>query len=198
MSKKPAPKLLRCFIGIKFPLLKQIDPLLKALAQPAGDSLLKIRVTPPKNLHLTLKFLGTIEPEQEAALATVLSTVSAAHSEFQINCSGVGFFKDSIWVGITPNNQLSDLVGKLNESLAAVGLEPETKPYTPHITVARFGALAKPKLLKIANRFEAKQWGEIKVNKFHLYRSETLPEGAMYYIINKYELAAADGLGKVL
>ena len=189
MPKKTPSKALRCFIGIKFPLLQQIDPLLKALAKPASDSSLKLRVTPPKNLHLTLKFLGTINPEQEAQLSTALASVASQHKEFQIDCSGIGFFKDSLWVGVQTNNTLSDLVGKLNESLSTLGLKEEVKLYTPHITVARFGALAKPQLQKIAERFEKTQWGEIKVNKFHLYRSETLPEGAMYYIINKYELA---------
>jgi len=162
--------------------------LLNALAVPAKDSELKLRVMPPKNLHLTLKFLGSIEPEQEPALSTILSTVAAQQSKFQLSSGGVGFFKDSLWVGINPSNELSDLVSTLNESLAAIGLQPETKPYIPHVTVARFAIVAKPKLQRIASRFENTQWGEINVSKFHLYRSETLTSGAMYYIINKYEL----------
>lgn len=182
--------MLRCFIGIKFPLLKQIDPLLKALGRPDTDSAVKLRITPPKNLHLTLKFLGAVDTAHEAELSAALAAVAAENTEFRLNCSGIGFFKDSLWLGIQPNNALLDLVGKLNESLATLGFQAETKPYTPHITVARFGVLAKPKLQKIAERFENKGWGEIKVNKFHLYRSETMPEGAMYYIMNKYELAS--------
>lgn len=190
MPKNTPPKLLRCFVGIKFPLLNQIDPLLKALGRSASDSNVKLRITPPKSLHLTLKFLGTVDTAQESELSAALASVSAAHTEFKVDCNGVGFFKDSMWLGIQPNDALAYLVGTLNESLATLGLPAETKSYIPHITVARFGGLAKPKLQKIAERFENKQWGEIKVNKFHLYRSETIPEGAMYYIMNKYALTS--------
>lgn len=192
MPKQTTPKALRCFIGIKFPLLQQIAPLVKALEKPATDSLLKVRITHPKNLHLTLRFLGTINQAQEAALSAVLSTVAGQHNRFNLSCSGVGFFKDSLWLGIQPNNALSDLVSTLNESVTAIGLRPESKTYTPHITVARFGPLGKPKLEEVAARFENTQWGEIHVNKFHLYKSETLPEGAMYYILNKYDLTDAE------
>jgi 2'-5' RNA ligase len=189
MTKTTAPKLLRCFIGVKFPLLQQIEPLLQALPKPAGDSPLKLRVIPPKNLHLTLKFLGTVHPEQETALAAALTSAAGQLAEFKIKCAGVGFFKDSFWVGISPTSELLNLVSQLNESLQVIGIEPELKPYIPHVTVARFGHLAKPALLEIEERFKATPWGDIHVTKFHLYRSQTLPEGAMYQIISKYDLA---------
>jgi RNA 2',3'-cyclic 3'-phosphodiesterase len=178
----------RCFIGIKFPLLQQIGPIVKVLTAHAADSQLQLRISPPRNLHLTLKFLGAIDAEQRAELAAVLGDVSNSRRGFKIDCKGVGFFKDSLWLGITPNEELSNLVSALNQAVTTLGIQSENKPFTPHITIARFAAVAKPKMQTLMAPFENAHWGEIAANKFHLYRSETLPEGAMYYITSKYEL----------
>ncbi len=191
MPTKTLSKSTRCFIGIKFPLLQQINPLVKVLTSQASDSQMRLRVSPPKNLHLTLKFLGDIDADQDAELSAALATVSKGHREFKIDCKGVGFFKDSLWLGITPNEELTNIVSSLNQTVATFGIQPESKPFTPHITVARFAAAAKSQLQTLMAPFEQTHWGEITANKFHLYRSETLPEGALYYIINKYELNQA-------
>lgn len=190
MSKKLKIVPLRCFVGIKFPLLQQVKPLIDELSDLAKDESLKIRITPPNNLHLTLKFMGSVAEGQEMPIQSILTQVGEQLESFKLDISGVGFFKNSLWVGSQATEQLQELVVSLNQGLAVLDFEVETKPYTPHITIARFAGSAKDKLRALESKFEKKVWGEMDVNKFHLYRSETLPEGPKYFILSKH------GLGK--
>lgn len=188
MPKKLKVPPLRCFVGVKFPLLQQIKPLLDELTNLAKDESLKIRMTPPANLHLTLKFIGTVAEGQESPIQSILTQVGHQLKSFKLDCSGVGFFKNSIWVGAQITEQLQELVVDINQGLAVLDFEVETKPYSPHITIARFAGGAKEKLKTLEAKYESKEWGQMDVNKFHLYRSETLPEGPKYFILSKYEL----------
>lgn len=188
MPKKPKPLPLRCFVGVKFPLLKQIKPLLDDITVLASDKSLKLRVTPTANLHLTLKYLGTVAEEQGVPIQSVLAQVGHQLESFSVNCSSVGFFKNSMWVGIEQSEQLKELAAELNQALAVLDFEVEVKEFAPHITVAKFDKSAKEKLIPIAEKYSSTKWGEIEVNKFHLYKSHTLPEGAKYFILSKYEL----------
>lgn len=187
MPKKLKVQPLRCFVGVKFPLLQQIKPLLDELSDLAKDESLKIRITPPANLHLTLKFLGTVAEGQEMAIQSVLNQVGEQLESFKLDVSGVGFFKNSLWVGTQTTKQLQDLVVSLNQGLAVLDFEVETKPYSPHISIARFAGSAKEKLRALETKYQEKDWGQMDINKFHLYRSETLPEGPKYFILSKYE-----------
>jgi|TARA_B110000483_G_scaffold243456_1_gene333360 2'-5' RNA ligase len=188
MPKKLKIVPLRCFVGVKFPLLQQIKPLLDDLSDLAKDESLKIRMTPPANLHLTLKFIGTVAEGQEIPIQSVLTQVGHQLKSFNLSCSGVGFFKNSMWVGAQETEQLQELVVDLNRGLAVLDFEVESKPYSPHITIARFAGSAKEKLKTLESKYEKAQWGQMEVNKFHLYRSDTLPEGPKYFILSKYGL----------
>ena len=179
---------LRCFVGVKFPLLQQIKPLLDELSNLARDESLKIRMTPPANLHLTLKFIGTVAEGQELPIHSILTQVGHQLESFKLDCSGVGFFKNSMWVGSQITEQLQKLVVDVNQGLAVLDFEVETKPYSPHITIARFAGGAKEKLKVLESKYENRSWGQMDINKFHLYRSETLPEGPKYFILSKFEL----------
>lgn len=121
-------------------------------------------------------------------IQSVLAQVGHQLEAFKLDCSGVGFFKNSIWVGINQSEQLNELVAELNQGLAVLDFEVEAKPFAPHITVAKFDKSAKTVLMPLAEKFADQQWGEIEVNKFHLYKSQTLAEGAKYFILSKYEL----------
>lgn len=188
MPRKPKPLPLRCFVGVKFPLLQQIKPLLDELSEIAKDESLKIRVSPPANLHLTLKFLGTVAPEQEVPLQSILAQVGHQLESFNLDCSGTGFFKNSMWVGVEETEALQELVFDLNQGLSLLGFEIEARAYSPHVTVARFAGTAKEKLKALETKYQDRHWGSLEVNKFHLYKSHTLAEGAKYFILSKYEL----------
>lgn len=181
--RKIKPKKIRCFIGIRFTLATQIDPLRKAIANLAEVNEADIRLVPDENLHVTLKFLGSVEESKMDAIAGVMKQVAAQHQPLSLHSRGMGFFKNSIWVGIEENPSMAKLVADLNLACVPLGIGKEEKPFLPHVTVARLGKGAKLALSRLVDEFSGQAWGELTVAKIYLYRSDTLPEGARYTVI---------------
>jgi|FLOH01.1.fsa_nt_gi RNA 2',3'-cyclic 3'-phosphodiesterase len=187
MPKKPKPNKLRCFVGLKYSLLEQLQPLIDDLKACANDENNKLRITPPQNLHITLKFLGSANKDQLPSIKLLLGELASKYHSFELQCRGIGIFKNSIWVGIEPEDYLTSIASELNDSFASLGFNAEQKPYIPHVTLARFGQQAKIGLSAMQEKYVGKQWGNIKVEKFYLYKSDTIPEGARYTILKGFK-----------
>ncbi len=189
-TRKHKPTIVRCFIGIRFALTTEIDPLRKAIARLAELKESSVRLVPDENLHITLKFVGSVEESKLAAIEGIMKQVAAQHAPMSLESRGMGFFKNSIWVGIAENEMLARLAANLNIACVPLGIAQEEKAYLPHVTVARLGKGAKLKLSQLLEEFGDQSWGELTANKICLYRSDTLPEGARYTVISEAELPA--------
>lgn len=133
------PHRVRAFVAIDLPEAhrRQLAAHLKACAQIAPA----YRWVPPENLHLTLRFLGGLEP---AALAQLRSELGAVRGQpFQIALDGRGAFGPRraprvVWLGL---GQGADGCARMAEAVEtachAVGLEPESRPFHAHLTLAR-------------------------------------------------------------
>lgn len=102
-------------------------------------------------LHLTLRFLGPtpetrIGPTTEAVQATVRS--DGAPTPFDVVLRGAGAFPErgrprTIWIGVAEGVPVLDaLAVRLSETLRSAGWAPETRPFRPHLTLARSDGLA--------------------------------------------------------
>jgi 2'-5' RNA ligase len=88
-------------------------------------------------MHVTLHYLGEADVE---ATATALETVAV--SSFRIELEGVGRFISpnqitTLWVGVRKSAELQVLHTAIATALAGSGFRPESRDYTPHITLAR-------------------------------------------------------------
>ena len=94
--------------------------------------------TPPGNLHLTLKFLGDVEPTRLPAIEAALQTVKPVN--FTLIPTRCGAFaargEKTVWLGVEGSG-LSDLALAVDQALCNAGFEPERRVFVPHITVAR-------------------------------------------------------------
>lgn len=96
-----------------------------------------IRLAAPRDLHLTLHFLGEADVDAvRAAFAHVRAT------PISLTLSGVGQFPTAnatttLWAGIAPNAALTALHHGVAEALIDTGFVAEKRPYTPHLTLAR-------------------------------------------------------------
>lgn len=103
------------------------------------------RAAHPLDLHLTLRFLGELDPEALRAAEAVGDAVQAGH--FRLRIDRVGWFPRSRVLWCAPSqapDALCDLVARLEQALTAHGLPPETRPYRPHLTLARKFRLEGP------------------------------------------------------
>lgn len=182
------PPKARCFFGIKFTLVPEIQPIRDGLALLDGGEAENVRLAPDQNLHITLKFLGSVEETNLPTLESILQEMAIRHAPLTLLSKGAGSFKNSCWVGIENHDALNALVKDLDTACLALGLAAEEKNYLPHVTVARFSKNAKPQFAPLLEKFKEQSWGEISVDKICLYRSDTLPEGARYTVISEAKL----------
>lgn len=100
------------------------------------------------DLHLTLRFLGAAPDERQAEIAVALATAAAQTVPFRVVLSGGGAFPNAyaprvLWIGIAEgSDDLGALVQRLNGELAPLGWAAETRPFMPHLTLARTDGVA--------------------------------------------------------
>ncbi|PKM48003.1 MAG: RNA 2',3'-cyclic phosphodiesterase [Firmicutes bacterium HGW-Firmicutes-8] len=131
----------RCFVAIDLPagLKKELADIQRGLAGwPA-----KVKWVEERNFHLTLKFLGDITHSQVEVIAEGLKIVTARHKKFTFVISGLGAFPSIrnakvIWAGIRDTGGgLTRLRSDIEAVLGGQGFAPETKPFSPHLTLGR-------------------------------------------------------------
>lgn len=115
--------------------------LLSGIQSRLKPKALRGNFTRPENLHLTLRFMGEVEPGYFAVLKRILDIIAGKYPSFRLQLSGPGVFdrghKSIVWWGIKENGQLLELQKALEQEIRLHGFPPETKAYSPHITLAR-------------------------------------------------------------
>jgi 2'-5' RNA ligase len=166
----------RLFVAIDLPQ-ETVRELVRIQPQPGNG----LRLTRPDQMHLTLHFLG--EADLSAA-CNVLQMVAAP--PFSLVMEGVGTFGSNrrglvLWAGIRNVPPLQSLHAALGEALQLIGYQPESRPFAPHITLAR---CAPDVPRKIIDDFLCRNAGfalpEFPVSEFVLYSSTLSSQGSVY------------------
>ena len=174
-ASRPEARSQRLFIAVEVPELVR-EALGEAVA-PLRDLIPEARWVPPANQHLTLKFLGPTWPRLVPRVAVALAEVASRHARFEVGTDGLGAFPSAgrariVCAGISdPDGRLSAIASDLDSSLEG-DFEPESRGFSPHLTVARIRrpatveeALAATSLPEL--RFEV---GELVLFRSHLGR----------------------------
>lgn len=194
---------MRTFIAIEFPITihRALDQRSQALrsylrAHNAPDSL---RWSTMDNAHLTLRFLGETTSRQTQTLATTFRELAAAHAPFELALSSIGGFPNLrqprvIWLGIGGDLvNLNALQTAVEQAVQQVGFTAETRPFSPHITLARARREAgRDQLHNIGQLVEAYReeatpahW---HVAEFVHMQSDLRPTGAVYRPVARFRL----------
>jgi 2'-5' RNA ligase len=96
------------------------------------------RPVPAANLHLTLVFLGEMDPTRIGALQLVANGVAGAAFILGLDCI-CGFRQAGVaWAGCCqPPTALLALQAVLERRIRNAGFRPDNRPFTPHLTLAR-------------------------------------------------------------
>lgn len=153
----------------------------------------KIRWSKPENLHITTKFLGEVPPERLAAVVAALQGM-ASTGPIPIEVRGIGWFPNPhsprvLFAGIQAPEWLGQLHIRTDEALGALGVPAETKPFRPHLTVARMEAKTEVANLRQAIfHLPGNQFGAFTAERFHLYESLTGGAGSVYTRVADFEI----------
>ena len=143
-----------------------------------------------QQLHLTLRFIGNADARETAAIGDALAVVR--HQHFQLEIQGVGTFGAAVprelWAGISPNDALTAVQRRIDEVLQRVGLAPERRTFTPHVTLARLKAAPRDMVREFLASHARHASGPFEVGAFVLYSSELTPRGSVYERQRTYPL----------
>jgi len=187
----------RAFIAIELP--DELKPALTRLQdhlKSGGQT--SVKWVDPYSIHLTLKFLGNIDRDMVGRITTALEESVRGIHPFHLEARGLGAFPglkrvQVVWVGITGEvDRLSQLQQRIESSLAPLGFVPESRPFSPHLTIARLRDRVTPDERQSLGHLIASTSFDtvyaIDVGSVHLMRSQLTREGAVYSRINSVKL----------
>lgn len=177
-----------CGLSLAYEVRRNIELLLEHL-RPKSE----IQWSPSENLHITTKFIGEWPDERLDEVRAAAAKVPPSGA-IAVAVRGLGWFPNPhqprvLFAGVDAPQQLHDLHAETDRALAAIGVKPESKPYHPHLTLARIknaGDLA-PLRQAIAGLPSA-DFGTFTVTKHLLYRSKTSPGGSQYSVVGEFPL----------
>jgi RNA 2',3'-cyclic 3'-phosphodiesterase len=119
------------------------------------------RFKQPKNMHMTLKFVGEVTVDQFDRLVSEIDAVIKEYSLLTIDLDQLGFFGNStkrhtLWIGCQPQSSMINLSSTLTKCAKSAGISVNETPFVPHITLAQHGILLDdlPKIDSINIRFD--------------------------------------------
>jgi len=188
---------IRSFIAIELPgdlksLLDRLEAQLKVGKQPW------VKWVSPGSIHLTLKFLGSVPVDKTIEITGAIEEAARGISPIHLKVEGLGVFPNPrmvqvAWVGLSGEvEKLKRLQGRIDAGLSRLGFAPESRPFTPHLTLARLSSRASPD--------ERSQFGQlitgtkfaacpVEVDGVSLMKSQLSREGAIYSRISLTKLA---------
>ena len=188
---------IRSFIAIELPdELKSELVQLEARLKSGGQ--FRVKWVDPNGIHLTLKFLGDIAADRVEEIVGAMEEAARGISTFQLKVKGLGVFPNPkraqvAWVGLSGEvDKLAQLQKSVESKLAPLGFAPESRRFTPHLTLARLRNQVSPDerqrfgQLITGTAFEADC--AIEVDAISLIRSQLTREGAIYTRINSVRL----------
>lgn len=151
----------------------------------------------PENLHVTLKFIGEVPPEKLSAIRAALATVRSDKA-VTIDFRGLSFFPDEkyprvFWAGLNASPNLKTLATDIDHATEKLGIPPEKRPFSPHLTLARFQAPRLPEEIRtIVQENDAREFGSLRTREFQLIESKLKPSGAEYTTLESFPFVVAE------
>lgn len=179
--------MIRVFLAVE--LSSDVREKLFSLQQQLKTTLPPINWVRPESIHLTLKFLGYVEPSSVTQLFSALEPIGEKHAPFSVDVQGLGVFPQVkhpriFWVGLIGNTRaLHDLEFEIEAVLEPLGFPPEEKTYHPHLTLARIkreNAKVGSTLIQTRALESDQHLGTLNVDGLTLFQSDLDSSGAKY------------------
>jgi 2'-5' RNA ligase len=170
----------RLFIALELPAES------KAVLLELNPRLPGLRWLPEEQIHLTLSFLGDVDAPAQDALARGLNHVRMP--PFFLPLRGVGSFNvrgrpSVVWVGVGKGHpHLFALHHHIQDAVLHAGLEPDLKPFHPHVTVARGKGISRQALQPFLRMHRETEFDLFKVSEFVLFSSVLAADGATHQV----------------
>jgi RNA 2',3'-cyclic 3'-phosphodiesterase len=187
----------RLFVGVE--LNETVRRSAAAIAAAAAERLgrqVRARWIPPNNLHITLWFIGHVTEDRAQHILRAVDRPFATRA-FELQVAKLGTFPPSgpprvIWLGIDAGAEsLNRLHGELAARFAPIGITPEPRPYSAHLTIARVSSSERgsSSSLRASIRAIPAAAGGCRVESVTVFQSHLSPKGATYEALLRVPLA---------
>jgi 2'-5' RNA ligase len=178
------PEPIRSFIAFDIDneeILKRLSVAQEKLRKSGAD----LKLVKPENIHITMRFLGDIQPNMVDRIHSKMEKVAFTPSDVEIQ--GVGAFPNLkytrvVWAGIQKGTEkLENIFSQIEPRLRELGFKSDKKGFSPHITIARVRTgRNKAELASCVNELASYEFGLLKVNCLKLKKSVLTPKGPIY------------------
>ncbi len=188
---------IRSFIAIELPDELKLE-LTQLEAQLESDKQPWVKWVDPYSIHLTLKFLGGITVDSTGQITRAMEKAAQGMPHFHLEVKDLGVFPNLkrvqvAWVGVGGEvAKLGQLQQCIESNLVPLGFAPESRPFTPHLTLARLRDRAsleeRQRFGQLITDTRFKAACTIEVDAINLMRSQLTREGAIYNQISSVRL----------
>lgn len=187
---------LRTFIAITLP--SEVKNFLGNLQEILKKTNADVKWVEPKNIHLTLKFLGEREKKKIDEIVKIIDSLASNTSVFQLEIASIGAFPKKeyprvIWVGLSQGEEETKKIAEaLEDAIAKIGIPKESRAFSSHITLGRVrSSKNRGQLIEQLNHLEGnfpKESPLYKVDKITLFKSTLTPSGPIYEVLHEASL----------
>lgn len=178
---------MRTFIALELPdaFIDEAAGVARSLSESLGGRFVK-----RASYHLTLAFIGELNPTDVSAAVDALDAACAGRGSIPLRCDGLGKFgrphDATLWLGIAPHPDLVELAARVREELASRNVPFDGKAFKPHLTLARRVRIPRGALPALAFPEPA------EARTVTLFKSTLTREGAVYKPLHSVELGMED------
>jgi len=193
-------EVLRVFVAL--PLQEEVREALGACERDLKRSGAHVGWVKPENIHLTLSFLGDTFRARVPEIATVMDHAAGSSPPIRFEVRGLGWFGSPksprvVWAGVREEGgALPRLQQAVAEGVAQLGFAPESRSFTPHVTLGRVRSSRGVRELtsRIASANNT-PFGWVSVDRMVLMRSQLESHGARYTVLHEAHLKGTAAYG---
>lgn len=168
-------------------VLKKITDVQALITKTGAD----LKLVEPKNIHITVRFLGNITVSMVEKIFEEMKKIQFI--PFNVKIRGAGAFPNAhyprvLWAGITEGaDQLRNIFTQLEPRLRSLGFTPDSKGFSPHLTIARVkSGRNKAELAKLLSEKTDYEFGIIHAECLKLKKSDLTPKGPIYSTLKEF------------
>ena len=140
------------------------------------------------DFHITLRFIGDVAENVADDIDEALAEIPV--EPFEVELEGIGEFggkrPHTLWAGVKPSEPLHILQGRHESAMRRAGIKPETRNFTPHVTIARLGRVETAEVYSFIRAHSPFSAPVFTVEHFTLFSAKGATGGGPYVIERRY------------
>jgi len=183
----------RLFLSVDLPddLADEVAAVQEELSEAGG-----LRFVDPAQAHVTVKFLGDTDPDRVLDIETAVETAidDAGVGPFDATVADLGVFPSPdyisvVWLGVRAGaEEMTRLHEAIERETTAVGFDPESHDFTPHVTIARMNSARGKEHVQRVVREQDPVVGTFRVTEVRLKESTLEGDGPVYDTVSRFAL----------